>query len=97
MAITGELLDRIARRRRFAPRTLHVVKRLVVDGIPARIVAGEFGLHLSRIYAMRQQVLDAAKSMQRPPLPAGPSAVRDRSPAGPNGRSAARSAASRSG
>ena len=95
--ITGELLDRIARRRRFAPRTLHVARRLLVDGIPARVVAGEFGLHLSRIYAMRQQVLEAARSMQWPPTPVGLSAPRDRLSVGPNGRTVARSAASRSG
>jgi hypothetical protein len=87
--ITCEMLDRIARRRRFAPRTLHVARRLLVDGTPARIVASEFGLHLSRIYAMRRQVLDAARSMKRPPLPVARPAAPDRSQAGPNGRTAA--------
>ena len=55
-AITSDMLERLARRRRFAVRTLHVAKRLLVDRVQARAVAAEFGLHLSRVYAIRQQV-----------------------------------------
>jgi len=58
--LSSETLETLARRRRFAARSLHVAKRLLVDQAPARLVAAEFDLHLSRIYAIRRQILNAA-------------------------------------
>jgi hypothetical protein len=74
--ITPEVLESLARRRRFSVRTLDAARRLLVDGAPARTVADEFGLHLSRIYALRRQVLAAAQQLRRPPAPAAATALR---------------------
>ena len=68
--ITAEVLERLARRRRFSVRTLHAAQRLLIEQVPARVVATEFGLHLSRVYALRRAVLNAATvlAVHRPPL-----------------------------
>ena len=93
--INGELLDRLARRHRFSPRTLQIAARLLIEGASAREVAREFGIHLSRVYAVRRQVLDAAEPHLRPPRRPAPAATTI--PAvGSGGRSAGRSAPSRS-
>ena len=63
--ITSDVLERLARRRRFAVRSLDVARRLLIDRAPAREVAAEFGLHLSRVYAIGQQVRAAAQAMLR--------------------------------
>jgi len=64
-AITGEMLERLSRRRRFAIRTLHVAQRLLIEHAPAREVSVQFHLHLSRVYAIRAQVLAALAAMNR--------------------------------
>ena len=53
-------LQRIARQRRFDPRTLEIARRLFVDGDRPKSLAAEYGLILQRIYAIRKAVLDLA-------------------------------------
>ncbi len=71
--VSPEILEILARRRRFSARSLHVAKRLLVDLTPAREVATEFGMHLSRIYAIRKQIVSAAQGARA--VPAGNGAL----------------------
>ena len=69
--MSPEILEILARRCRFSARSLHVAKRLLVDLTPAREVATEFGMHLSRIYAIRKQILSAAQGVRAVPVGKG--------------------------
>ena len=60
------LLERIASRRRFEPRTLEIAKRLFVYGEPARRLAAEYGVNVQRIYAIQRRVLAAAAASKLP-------------------------------
>ena len=66
-------LQRIARQRRFDPRTLEIARRLFIQGDRPKLLAAEYGLILQRIYAIRKAVLDMA-------LPAGEAEVTLRGP-----------------
>ena len=66
-------LQRIARQRRFDPRTLEIARRLFIDGDRPKLLAAEYGVILQRIYAIRKAVLDLA-------LPAGEAEVTLRGP-----------------
>ncbi len=60
------LLERIASRRRFEPRTLEIAKRLFVYGEPPKRLAVEYGLNVQRIYAIQRRVLEAAAASKLP-------------------------------
>lgn len=64
MRVDAEVLAILARRRGFDGRTLSLAHRLLVDGVSATDVAFEFGVHRSRVYAVRRQVLEAARSLR---------------------------------
>lgn len=66
-------LQRIARQRRFDPRTLEIARRLFIEGDRPKLLAAEYGLILQRIYAIRKAVLDLA-------LPTGEAEVTLRGP-----------------
>ena len=68
--ITAEVLERLARRRRFAVRTLDVARAVCIERMTAKVAAARFGVNLSRIYAIRKQVLAAAQALQAAPEPA---------------------------
>ena len=65
--IDGVLLDRIAGRRRFEPRTLNIARRLFVHRQTPKRVASEFGINLQRVYAIRKDFQAAAESLALPP------------------------------
>jgi hypothetical protein len=65
--VTAEVLERIARKRRFAPKTLEIAKRLFLYHHPARGLSAEFGVNLARIYAIRNMVAQAARDERVPP------------------------------
>ncbi|MDM0108037.1 TrfB-related DNA-binding protein [Variovorax sp. J22R24] len=54
-------LERIAKERRFGPRTLEIARRLFLDNERPKLLAAEYGVIFQRIYAIRKTVLDAAK------------------------------------
>lgn len=60
-------LDRIAQQRRFEPRTLEIAKRLFLHGEPAKRLAVEYGVNIQRVYAIRREVLEAARTVALPP------------------------------
>lgn len=66
-AVTPELLERIARKRRFSPQTLEIAKRLFLYNAPARGLSAEYGVNLARIYAIRDTVSHAAQEERVPP------------------------------
>jgi len=53
-------LQRIAKQRRFDPRTLEIARRLFIVGDRPKLLAVEYGVILQRIYAIRKAVLDLA-------------------------------------
>jgi hypothetical protein len=65
--VTAEVLERLARKRRFAPKTLEIAKRLFLYHHPARGLSAEFGVNLARIYAIRNMVAQAARDERVPP------------------------------
>jgi len=65
--VTAEVLERLARKRRFAPKTLEIAKRLFLYHHPARGLSAEFGVNLARIYAIRNMVAQAAQDERVPP------------------------------
>lgn len=67
VAITIDLLERIAKERRFEQRTLDVAKRLFIHQEKPKRVASEFGINLARVYAIRKDVLAAAATYELPP------------------------------
>ncbi|MEJ8815236.1 TrfB-related DNA-binding protein [Variovorax ureilyticus] len=69
-------LERIARKRRFDPRTLEIARRLFLQGDRPKLLAAEYGLILQRIYAIRKAVLESTHD-----LPAGWNEVTLRGPA----------------
>jgi hypothetical protein len=64
--VTAEVLERIARKRRFAPKTLEIAKRLFLYHHPARGLSAEFGVNLARIYAIRNMGAQAARDERVP-------------------------------
>ena len=65
--VTAELLERIARTRRFSAQTLDIAKRLFLFNDPPRKLAAEYGVNLARIYAIRDSVSQAAQAQRVPP------------------------------
>ncbi len=65
--VTAELLERIARTRRFSAQTLDIAKRLFLFNDPPRKLAAEYGVNLARIYAIRDTVSQAAQEQRVPP------------------------------
>ena len=65
--VTAELLERLARTRRFSAQTLDIAKRLFLFNDPPRKLAAEFGVNLARIYAIRDSVSQAAQAQRVPP------------------------------
>ena len=65
--VTAELLERIARTRRFSAQTLDIAKRLFLFNDPPRKLAAEYGVNLARIYAIRDTVSQAAQAQRVPP------------------------------
>jgi hypothetical protein len=56
-------LERLAQERQFEPQTLEIAKRLMIYGHTAKHLALEYGLNISRIYAIRNLVQQAADSL----------------------------------
>ncbi len=52
-------LERIARERKFDPRTLEIARRLFIRNERPKLLAAEYGVIFQRIYAIRKAVLDA--------------------------------------
>lgn len=52
-------LERIARARKFDPRTLEIARRLFLHNERPKLLSAEYGLIFQRIYAIRKAVLDA--------------------------------------
>lgn len=65
--VTAELLERLARTRRFSAQTLDIAKRLLLFNDPPRKLAAEYGVNLARIYAIRDTVSQAARAQRVPP------------------------------
>lgn len=65
--VTAELLERLARTRRFSAQTLDIAKRLFLFNDPPRKLAAEYGVNLARIYAIRDSVSQAAQAQRVPP------------------------------
>jgi hypothetical protein len=57
--LTADQIERIARRRRFAVRTLHIASRVLVDGASVEVVAAEFGLCAMQVRRMSRTILQA--------------------------------------
>ena len=53
-------LARIARKRKFDPRTLEIARRLFIHKEKPKLLSAEYGVILQRVYAIRQAVLDSA-------------------------------------
>jgi hypothetical protein len=66
IAIDFALLERIAEQRRFEARTLEIAKRLFIHGEQPKRLSLEYGVNLQRIYAIRAEVLAAAKAAALP-------------------------------
>lgn len=60
------LLERIAQQRRFEERTLEIAKRLFVHGETPKRLSVEYGVNIQRVYAIRKEVLAAAKALDLP-------------------------------
>lgn len=56
-------LEQLGKERRFEPQTLEIAKRLFIHKQPPKHVALEYGLNLSRIYAIREMVRHAAEGL----------------------------------
>src|SRR5215831_13749144 len=67
MTITIDLLERIARKRRFSSRTEEIAKRLFLHDETPKRLAAEYGVNLARIYHIRDQVAAAAREEELPP------------------------------
>jgi len=67
VAIDLELLQRIAEQRRFEERTLEIAKRLFVHGETPKRLSVEYGVNIQRVYAIRKEVLAAARAAALPP------------------------------
>lgn len=76
--VDGPLLERVARERRFDPRTLEIARKLFINDEAVRKVAQEYGVIDKRVYAIRKTVLD---HVQKYELPQGWSEVTLRGPA----------------
>ena len=61
-----ELLERIATQRRFQPDTLEIAKRLMVYGETPKRLSAEFGVNVQRVYAIRKEILVAARALALP-------------------------------
>jgi hypothetical protein len=66
MNIDFDLLDRIAKQRRFEARTLDIAKRLFIHGESPKRLSIECGVNLQRVYAIRKEVLAAAEALALP-------------------------------
>lgn len=60
MTVDEIQLARVAKIRRFDPRTLEIARRLFIAGDKPKLLAAEYGVILQRIYAIRKAVLESA-------------------------------------
>lgn len=67
MDVDFDLLERVAKQRRFEARTLEIAKRLFIHGEKPKRVSIEYGVNLQRVYAIRKEVLAAAEALALPP------------------------------
>ena len=58
--VNEEQLARIARQRKFDPRTLEIARRLFIHHEKPKLLSAEYGVILQRVYAIRKAVLDSA-------------------------------------
>jgi hypothetical protein len=72
------LLERVARERRFDPRTLEIARRLSIHKDSPKMLSTEYGVIHQRIYAIRRMVQEAVQGYG---LPEGWSEVTLRGPA----------------
>ncbi|MDM0001168.1 hypothetical protein QTI24_21350 [Variovorax sp. J22P240] len=67
MTVVDEaLLERVARERRFDPRTLEIARRLFLGNDSAKMLSTEYGVIHQRIYAIRRMVQEAVQSYGLP-------------------------------
>ncbi|CAN7320102.1 hypothetical protein LJR084_007930 [Variovorax sp. LjRoot84] len=59
-SVDEKQLERIARQRKFDPRTLEIARRLFIHHEKPKLLSAEYGVILQRIYAIRKAVLDSA-------------------------------------
>ena len=76
--VDEDMLARVARDRRFDPRTLEIARRLFLEKENVKKLSTEYGVIFQRIYAIRKMVLEAAEEYA---LPQGWSEVSLRGPA----------------
>ena len=53
-------LARIAKKRKFDPRTVEIARRLFIHHEKPKLLSAEYGVILQRVYAIRKAVLDSA-------------------------------------
>lgn len=76
--VDSHLLDRVARERRFDPRTLEIARRLFIENEPVKKLSTEYGVIHQRIYAIRRSVIEQVEKYD---LPEGWTEVTLRGPA----------------
>lgn len=59
IVIDEAVLARVARERKFDPKTLEIARRLFLDGTAPKRLSAEYGVILQRIYAIRRAVRGA--------------------------------------
>lgn len=67
LRLDAEAFDAVARKRRFQRQTVDIARRVLVDGEDPRDLAVGYGLSVSRIYAIAEQVHGAVKARHLPP------------------------------
>lgn len=67
MKLDAAAFERLARKRKFQPRTLEIARRLLVRGEKARELAHAYGLNIQRIYNIGMQVSAAYQAERLPP------------------------------
>jgi hypothetical protein len=59
VTVDASQLERVARQRKFDPRTLEIARRLFIHNEKPKLLSAEYGVILQRIYAIRKAVLDS--------------------------------------
>jgi ribosome recycling factor len=76
--VDSHLLERVARERRFDPRTLEIARRLFIKKESVKRLSTEYGVIHQRIYAIRRSVIEQVEKYE---LPEGWTEVTLRGPA----------------
>jgi hypothetical protein len=65
--MSASAFRKLLEKRQFTPQSIEIAYRLLVQGTPARTLAREYGLHATRVYAIRHRVLKAYYEQVLPP------------------------------